>query len=136
MVVVVVPKFLNCSITRERLAVVVSSPLMRIEENKDQFVCAPGLQRATGRDQKEGAVEGLQELGVLQRVCGITYDTTPSNSSVLVGTAALLEEELGKALVKAPCRRHIRDLFGKNLRKVILGRATSGPGHPKYSSKY
>ena len=44
----------------------------------------------------------------------------------------LLEEELGKALVKAPCRRHIRDLFGKNLRKVILGRATSGPGHPLF----
>ena len=124
---------INNLFPRERLAVVVSSPLMRIEQNnKDQFVCAPGIERASGRAQMEGAVEGLQELGVLERIMGLTYDTTASNSSVLVGTAALLEEEVGKALLKIPCRRHILDLFGKNLRKIVVGRATTGPGHPLF----
>ena len=105
---------------------------MTITQQKDQFVCAPGIERATGRDQAEGAIEGLRALEVFDKVCGVTYDTTPSNSSVAVGTAALLEEELGFQILKIPCRRHILDLFGKNLRKIVLGRATSGPGHPLF----
>ena len=105
---------------------------MRLIEKKDQFVCAPGIDRATGRDQKQAAMEGLQELGVFDRIMGVTYDTTVSNSSVLVGTAALLENERGVALLKIPCRRHIYDLFGKNTRRIVIGHATTGPGHPLF----
>ena len=111
----------------------VYSPLLQLRENKGpQFVCAPGIERATGQAQAEAAVEGVQDLGVFENVVGITYDTTPSNSSVSVGTAALIEEERGVQLVKAPCRRHIWDLIGKNLRKVFLGRNIGGPGHPLF----
>ena len=77
-----------------------------------QFVCAPGIQRATGRAQAEGATEGLRALGVFERVVGVTYDTTPSNSSPAVGTVALLEAERGTQLVKLPCRH--QSLRGKN----------------------
>ena len=58
----------------------------------------------------------------------------------------LLEEELGKALVKAPCRRHIRDLFGKKSAKGRSGTCHIWSWAPpllevcqrmgKYSSKY
>ena len=105
---------------------------MTLTHNKDQFICAPGLQRARGCDQAEGAVEGLREVGVFDSVVGVTYDTTPSNSSVLRGTVALIEQERNTQVVKIPCRHHIYDLFGKNLRKVVVGRNTTGPGHPLF----
>ena len=114
-------------LSRERLAVVVTSPMM---PEKQQFVCAPGIHRATGRAQADGAIEGLRDLGIFDYIVGVTYNTTPSNSSPAVGTVALLEEEIGQMLVKLACRHHIYDLFGKNLRNVVVGRKTSGPGHP------
>ena len=113
---------------RERLAVVASSPYLP----DFQFVCAPGIERATGRAQAAGAVEGLQEMGIFGQVVGVTYDTTPSNSSPAVGTVALLEEVLGYMILHLACRHHIYDLRGKKARKVILGGRTLGPGHPLF----
>ena len=63
----------------DRLAVVVSSPSF----NGEQFVCAPGLDNGTGRAQAQGAIEGLDELGVTDYLVGVVYDTTASNSWVL-----------------------------------------------------
>ena len=110
----------------ERLAMVVTSPLF----DGEQFVCAPGLERTTGRAQADGAIEGLRELGVLDLVVGVSYDTTASNSSPQVGTVALIEQEIGEQLLKLPCRHHMIDLHGKNTRRVAVGGRSLGPKHP------
>ena len=113
---------------RERLGVVLTCPHIEGE----QFVCAPGLESTTGRAQADAAIDGLNELGVLEKVVGVNYDTTASNSSPSVGTVALVEEERQEQLLKIPCRHHIYDLFGKNLIKVVTGKKSSGPGNPLF----
>ena len=70
-------------------------------------MCAPGLENGTGRAQAQVALEGLQELEVIDYVVGACYDTTASNSSPSVGTVAVIEMYLDRSLFKFPCRHHI-----------------------------
>jgi hypothetical protein len=41
--------------------------------------------------------------------------------------------------LKTPCRHHIWDLFGKNIKRIVSGRPSSGPGDPiflRYNKAY
>jgi hypothetical protein len=110
--------------TIERLAVVITSPCF----DGDEFVAAPGLENGTGRAQAEAGVEAVDDLGVLALVDGVVFDTTFSNSGAHIGTVTLVENELGRQILKLPCRHHISDLYGKNTAKAVSGRISSGPG--------
>ena len=81
--------------------------------------------------QAQGAVNGLTDLGVMQLLVGVNYDTTASMTSPTIGTVALIEEEKGEQILKIPCRHHQQDLFGKNCCRIILGRSV-GPGNPLF----
>ena len=111
----------------ERLAIVVTSPMYKGE----QFVCAPGLENATGRAQAQGAIDGLEEFGIINNVVGVNYDTTASNSSTAVGTVARIENHLDRGVLKVPCRHHIYELLGKISSTQIFG-ATTGPDNPLF----
>ena len=112
---------------RERLAVVVTSPMFE----GAKFVCAPGLEGGRGVHQAQGAITGLNDLGVMQLLVGVNYDTTASMTSPAIGTVALIEEEKGEQILKIPCRHHQQDLFGKNCCRIIVGRSV-GPGNPLF----
>ena len=122
------PRGAGVPVKKERLALVVTSPMFEGE----QFICAPGLGRITGRAQADGALKGMRDIELLDQTAMASYDTTMSNSSPAVGTVALFEEEKGEQILKVPCQHHIYDLFGKNLIKVVTGRASTGPGHPLF----
>ena len=108
----------------------------------EQFVCAPVIASTSGvrvNNQEAAAYAGLDDLGVINYVEGIHYDTPLNNRNVAVGTAALLERNRGCQILKTPCRHHIWDLFGKNIKQVVSGRPSSGPGDPvfhKYNKAY
>lgn len=133
------PRGAGVSQKKERLAVVLTSPMTSPTFQGEQFVSAPGIQSSSGRHQADAAYDDIENLGVIDLLDGAHYDTTASNSSPAVGTVALLENRRGKQLLKTPCRRHIYDLFGKNTKKVVSGRPSSGPGDPiflRYNKGY
>ena len=78
------------------------------------------------------ALAGVEELGVLDKVVAVDYDTTASNSSPVVGAAALIEQRRNTLLFKVPCRHHILNLQGKNTAPVVSGRRSTGPADPLF----
>ena len=111
-----------------RLAVTITCPLLQGEF----FVCGPSLENQSGRACAEAALAGVEELGVLDKVVAVDYDTTASNSSPVVGAAALIEQRRATLLFKVPCRHHITNLLGKNTAPVVSGRRSTGPGDPLF----
>ena len=55
----------------------------------------PGVVRLA---QAQGAIDGLEEFGIINNVVGVNYDTTASNSSTAVGTVARIENYLDMLL--------------------------------------
>ena len=115
-------------VLKSRLAVTLTSPLY----DGEFFVCAPVLENQSGRAVANAALHGVVELGVLSQICSVSYDTTASNSSPAVGSAALVEQERGCAILKMPCRHHHIDLFGKNISPVVSGKRSQGPTDPLF----
>ena len=111
-----------------RLAVTLTCPLFEGEF----FVCGPSLENQSGRVCAEAALAGVEELGVLDNVVAVDYDTTASNSSPVVGAAALIEQRRATLLFKVPCRHHILNLLGKNTAPVVSGRRSTGPADPLF----
>ena len=113
----------------ERQVVILTSPMLE----EDQFVSAHAIEDGTGRAQAEGAVNSVRDLGVLDLVVGSAGDTTGSVTSLNVGMMALIEEVRGVMLLRMPCRRHHWDLFGKNIRRRLSIRGTTGPKYYLFS---
>ena len=112
----------------KRLNVTLSSPVTE----GPVFVCSQICKDGTGAEAANKCVEGIEDLGVMDQVFFVTYDTTNSNSSPTVGAAAPIEHHQGCQILKCPCRHHILDLFGKNLSVVVSGQRTTGPAYPPF----
>ena len=81
-----------------------------------QFVGAPMVATASGKNMKDVIVQYLSKYGLADesltgiKVIGMGFDTTASNTGHLNGAAALLENELKKALIWFGCRHHVAEL--------------------------
>ena len=113
---------------RKRLAVTLTTPCLA----DPVFVGAQIVEDGTGAECADKAVEAVENLGVMDHIWNLDYDTTASNSSPTVGAAALIEQHRGVQVLKSPCRRHIWDLFGKNLSTVVSGQRSTGPAYPLF----
>ncbi|KAG0718350.1 hypothetical protein GWK47_052554 [Chionoecetes opilio] len=61
------------------------------------------------------------------RVGGLCFDTTASNTGVHAGCCTLLETEVRSSVVDLACRHHVMELILASAFKANLGDATSGP---------
>jgi len=80
----------------------------------------------TGEEQSSAVIQTLKEWNVEQRVIGMCFDTTSSNTGCNVGTCTKLEQKLGRDLLHFACRHHIMELLAGAAFGVCLG-STSGP---------
>ena len=95
----------------DRLAVVASLP----ERNTNQFLGAPMINDATGTTMKETLMDVLQEWQIPDDIIiGMSWDTTASNTGIHSGSAMLMEQELGHAILWLACRHHIGELHVKH----------------------
>ena len=113
---------------RERLNVTLTTPMLE----SSVFVASKICENGSGQEAAAQSCEAVEELGVMDQVWALGYDTTASNSSPTVGAAALIEEHRGCQLLKCPCRMHILDLFGKNLSVIVSGQRSTGPSYPLF----
>ena len=114
---------------KERLSVLVSSPSLE----HGQVLGALALDGQTGDQIFQGVMSLLLDFGVAERIIGMSFDTTASNTGVRQGACARLETHLKKALLWLACRRHVLELHIKHVAQVaaetISDRRQTGPTH-------
>ena len=108
----------------DRLAILISG-------NSVSQLLKVGITTGTGEDQARAVVEALQEWNLEERVAGLAFDTTSSNTGCRSGACVLIEQKLGKDLLHFACRHHILELIVGAAFTSLLG-GTSGPDVPLF----
>lgn len=87
----------------DRIAVLVSYG------GTSKFLGAPKITSSTGEEI------ACAKWKIVDRVEGMSFDTTTSNTGVDNGAAALLEKKIGRKLLRFPCRHHIYEIALKSV---------------------
>lgn len=104
----------------DRLAILVSNG------GEEQLLGVPPLESGTGSLQAEAVAEALNEWGLKEKVVGMCFDTTASNTGRIKGACALLEKALDKDLLYLACRHHMLEVVLRAVFDVKMG-STTGP---------
>ena len=98
--------------TDERLAIVGSFPR---PGNQHQFLAAPRIPDGTGSSMRDALLDTLRVWEIPHdRILGMSWDTTSSNTGGIRGSATLFENELQHAILWLACRHHIGELHVKH----------------------
>ena len=123
-------KYAYTKTTDDRLCIVGSFP-GSIQAN--QFFGAPLIPNSTGATMALKLTDSLQEWNIeAPKVIGMCWDTTPSNTGAIKGSAALFQEEIGKALLWLACRHHIGELHIKHPHDRVRQILQNAPTYPLF----
>lgn len=86
----------------------------------------PSLENSTGISQAEAVSDSLQEWGIGDKIVGMCFDTTASNTGRMKGACTLIEKQLGKNLLYLACRHHILEVVLRSVFEHKMG-STTGP---------
>ena len=109
----------------DRLPVCVSG------ENIAQILVVAKLENGTGEAQAKAVCEAIEDWGLTDRVCAMSFDTTSSNTGKEKGACVLIERRIGKSLLKLACRHHIMELVIGAVFKINSS-VTSAPHVPLF----
>ena len=85
---------------------------------------APG----TGQAQDDAVASRLNDWNLSQKVKGLCFDTTASNTGRLRGACTLREMALGQSLLHFACRHHVFEIvLKKYITALKITSASSGP---------
>ena len=118
--------------TKERMTVAVSSPDMQ----HPQVLGSMPLDGQTGEDISGGVLYLLKLYQIDDKIVGLSFDTTASNTGPAIGACIRLETHLSKGLLWLGCRRHVMELHIKHVAKMVAkdvaGRKPTGPVEPLF----
>ena len=118
--------------TKERMTVVVSSP----DLEHPHVLGSIALGGQTGEEIADGVLSLWEEYQICDRIIGLSFDTTASNTGPSRGACVRLERELGKGLLWLACRRHVMELHIKHVAQMVAkevgGRDPNSPGEPLF----
>lgn len=101
-------------------------PVIVSNRNGDQLLGIPRINNSTGAEISSVVYETLANWGLLDNVRAVCCDTTAANMGRLNGAVTLLEQQIGRPLIKFPCRHHIFELVLRAAFEEKLG-STSAP---------
>ena len=107
----------------DRIAVIASG--VDFEELLGVPVAADG----SGKEVADMVVKQVRRLALEDKIIGMSFDTTASNSGMLSGACMRLQNELGKDLLWLACRHHVYELVLKHSFEAACG-PSSGPDIP------
>ena len=106
---------------KQRLACYVDSP----ELAKEQVLGVPIVKSSSGEDQFKVVLELIEEWNLMDRLAGLSFDTTGENTGLRKGVVARVERHLGRALLWRACRRHSLEVHPKKAAQIVFGDTTS-----------
>ena len=85
----------------------------------------PVIQDSTGSSQHNAVVQLLGEWDILDKVIGLVFDTTSSNTGRFKGSATAIETTLKKAVMWLACRHHVYEIHVKHVSDHFMGKRNS-----------
>ena len=109
-------------ITEDRLVIALSSPC----NLPGQFIASPAMSDGTGDTMARCVYGVINDLGLLDGVQALVFDTTASNTGRWNGSSTLFGAMVERPLLWLACRHHISELFIKHANIEIRGES-KGP---------
>ena len=106
-------------------------PILVSGENGSQLLGVPKLPSGSGSNIAHNVVNAAQEWGLTNRIVGMSFDTTATNTGHHQGACIRIEQSLDKELLYFPCRHHILELVIKAVFSSVMG-STAGPDVPLF----
>jgi len=103
----------------DRVAVLVSGG------GKNKLLGVPKATSGTGESQANVVHACLLEWGLEDKVVGMCFDNTPSNTGIHAGACTLLEQKLGRSLLRLACRHHTFELVVKAAYTQLFGKSST-----------
>lgn len=89
----------------DRLPVLVSG------QDVVKLLAVPKLQDGTAHTMTQAVLDTVDEWGLRDKIKGLCFDTTASNTGVHGGVCIRLEKEFGRELLNVACRHHISEIM-------------------------
>ena len=86
-------------------------PILVSGQDVVKLLSVPKLQDGTAASMAQAITQTIDDWGLRDRIKGLCFDTTSSNTGTKNGTCIQLEEELGRQLVNLACRHHISEII-------------------------
>ena len=92
----------------------------------EKLLAIPKVAQGTGEQVAQAALAATLDWNLKDRIIGVSFDTTASNTGRLNGACVLLENKLDKKLLWFACRHHVHEVLCGDVFKAVFG-PTSGP---------
>ena len=110
----------------DRLAILVSGKDIPRPGETSQLLGVPNIASSTGEEQANAVVRTLKDWKLDERIVGMSFDTTPSNTGRRSGACIKIEAALDKDLLYLACGHHVHGVLIGDVFKKTFG-ASSGP---------
>jgi hypothetical protein len=104
----------------DRLAIIVSG------SGTEQLLAIPKLSNGTGKEIANALVESVTSWGLQERIKGLSFDTTASNTGLKSGACVLFQSMLQCDVLHLACRHHIHEIMLEEVFLQSMG-PSSGP---------
>jgi hypothetical protein len=84
------------------------------------------LPAGTGKATAAVVFQCLEEWQLQDKVVGMSFDTTSSNTGAVLGACSILQQTLGRPLFHFACRHHVLELLAEAAFSTCFGPST-GP---------
>lgn len=101
-------------------------PILVSGSGVSQLLQVAKIPNGTGKEQAKAVVDALEEWGLVEKVVGMAFDTTASNTGRINGACTLIEQKLGKNLLYFACRHHMLELVAGAAYTTLMA-PTKGP---------
>lgn len=95
--------------------------------NFEQILAVPKVRSGSGMSIAQCVYDLLSDYKLLDKIEGICFDTTSTNTGRLNGAAVLLEQMLDRELLHVPCRHHILEIILRDIFEVKMEISTESP---------
>ena len=87
----------------------------------------PAMTKGTAEAQYRQLVGHLEEYEIIDKVKGLCFDTTATNTGRLSGTNVRFTQRQGSIMLELACRRHVYELHIKHFSEQLTTGKTSAP---------
>ena len=106
---------------KDRFAVLINA------DGELKLLGVPAMERGTAESQLEALLTTFEEYDVTDKVMGICFDTTATNTGRKGGTNIRFSKHQGSILLELACRRHVYELHIKHFNSELSTGKTLGP---------